>query len=80
MLFTVQHNFEHSYASDTRHWDYDIGAIEGYQLSDFAALAELVHRQYRLSSHPPSVGQNSQLSPDRMPQRVPRICFRMSPA
>lgn len=29
VLFTVQHNFEHSYASDGRHWDYDIGAIEG---------------------------------------------------
>ena len=29
VLFTVQHNFEHSYASDTKHWDYDTGAIEG---------------------------------------------------
>jgi omega-6 fatty acid desaturase (delta-12 desaturase) len=29
VLFTVQHNFEHSYASDTGHWDYDTGAIEG---------------------------------------------------
>ena len=29
VLFTVQHNFEHSYASDTPHWDYEIGAIEG---------------------------------------------------
>jgi omega-6 fatty acid desaturase (delta-12 desaturase) len=29
VLFTVQHNFEHSYASDSRHWDYDTGAIEG---------------------------------------------------
>jgi acyl-lipid omega-6 desaturase (Delta-12 desaturase) len=29
VLFTVQHNFEHSYASDDEHWDYDIGAIEG---------------------------------------------------
>ena len=29
VLFTVQHNFEHSYASDGRHWDYDTGAIEG---------------------------------------------------
>jgi omega-6 fatty acid desaturase (delta-12 desaturase) len=29
ILFTVQHNFEHSYASDTRHWDYETGAIEG---------------------------------------------------
>jgi acyl-lipid omega-6 desaturase (Delta-12 desaturase) len=29
ILFTVQHNFEHSYASDGRDWDYDAGAIEG---------------------------------------------------
>jgi acyl-lipid omega-6 desaturase (Delta-12 desaturase) len=29
VLFTVQHNFEHSYASDGKHWDYDAGAMEG---------------------------------------------------
>ena len=29
VLFTVQHNFEHSYASDGRHWDYDTGTIKG---------------------------------------------------
>jgi len=29
VLFTVQHNFEHSYASDDEHWDHDISAIEG---------------------------------------------------
>jgi acyl-lipid omega-6 desaturase (Delta-12 desaturase) len=29
VLFTVQHNFEHSYASDGRLWDYYAGAIEG---------------------------------------------------
>ena len=29
VLFTVQHNFRHSYASDSTHWDYDAGAIEG---------------------------------------------------
>jgi omega-6 fatty acid desaturase (delta-12 desaturase) len=29
VLFTVQHNFEHSYASDGEHWDLDTGAIEG---------------------------------------------------
>jgi acyl-lipid omega-6 desaturase (Delta-12 desaturase) len=28
-LFTVQHNFEHAYATDTQRWDYDTGAIEG---------------------------------------------------
>ena len=29
VLFTVQHNFEHAYASDSEHWDRDTGAIEG---------------------------------------------------
>jgi len=29
ILFTVQHNFEHSYASTNRDWDLDTGAIEG---------------------------------------------------
>ena len=29
ILFTVQHNFEHSYASDATNWDYDTSAIEG---------------------------------------------------
>jgi omega-6 fatty acid desaturase (delta-12 desaturase) len=29
VLFTVQHNFQHSYASDDEHWDLDSGAIEG---------------------------------------------------
>ncbi len=29
VLFTVQHNFEHSYASDTEGWDYDTAAIQG---------------------------------------------------
>jgi omega-6 fatty acid desaturase (delta-12 desaturase) len=29
VLFTVQHNFEHAYASDSEHWDCDTGAIEG---------------------------------------------------
>ncbi len=29
MLFTVQHNFEHAYASDTKDWDYDQGAMDG---------------------------------------------------
>jgi len=29
VLFTVQHNFEHSYAGDDAHWDIDTGAMEG---------------------------------------------------
>jgi len=32
VLFTVQHNFKHSYASDSRQWDYDTGAIDGTSL------------------------------------------------
>ncbi len=29
VLFTVQHNFEHAYASDDARWDHDTGAIAG---------------------------------------------------
>ena len=29
ILFTVQHNFKHSYATDGRRWDYETSAIEG---------------------------------------------------
>jgi len=29
MLFTVQHNFEHAYASGSTEWDYDKGAVDG---------------------------------------------------
>ncbi|MBS0379475.1 MAG: fatty acid desaturase [Proteobacteria bacterium] len=29
VLFTVQHNFPHAYASDGSHWDRDVGALEG---------------------------------------------------
>jgi omega-6 fatty acid desaturase (delta-12 desaturase) len=29
VLFTVQHNFRHAYASEEKGWDHDIGAIEG---------------------------------------------------
>ncbi len=29
VLFTVQHNFEHSYASDNERWDRDTGVMEG---------------------------------------------------
>jgi omega-6 fatty acid desaturase (delta-12 desaturase) len=29
VLFTVQHNFEDSYASDSANWDYDTGAMQG---------------------------------------------------
>jgi omega-6 fatty acid desaturase (delta-12 desaturase) len=29
ILFTVQHNFEHAYATDSDRWDYTAGAIRG---------------------------------------------------
>ena len=29
VLFTVQHNFEHAYASQTQEWDFDAGTMEG---------------------------------------------------
>jgi omega-6 fatty acid desaturase (delta-12 desaturase) len=29
VLFTVQHNFEHAYATDSVHWDADAGALHG---------------------------------------------------
>jgi acyl-lipid omega-6 desaturase (Delta-12 desaturase) len=29
VLFTVQHNFEHSYASNEEHWNRDAGALQG---------------------------------------------------
>jgi omega-6 fatty acid desaturase (delta-12 desaturase) len=29
VLFTVQHNFEHAYASDSKRWDHETGAMEG---------------------------------------------------
>jgi omega-6 fatty acid desaturase (delta-12 desaturase) len=35
VLFTVQHNFEHAYASGSERWDHDVGAIEG---TSFLAL------------------------------------------
>jgi len=29
VLFTVQHNFRHAHATDSKRWDYDVGAING---------------------------------------------------
>jgi omega-6 fatty acid desaturase (delta-12 desaturase) len=29
VLFTVQHNFEHAYATDSAHWDHDAGVLRG---------------------------------------------------
>ena len=79
VLFTVQHNFEHSYASDNAHWDPDTGAIEGTSFLVLAALAELVHRQYRLSPHSPPVGQYSELLSRRVSRRVSASVFGRHP-
>lgn len=40
VLFTVQHNFEHAYASDGEGWDYDLGAISG---TSFLILPRLLN-------------------------------------
>ena len=40
VLFTVQHNFEHSYASDNANWDPDAGAIDG---TSFLVLPPLLN-------------------------------------
>ena len=34
ILFTVQHNFEHSYGTDTKSWDFDTAAIYGTSFLD----------------------------------------------
>ncbi len=40
ILFTVQHNFEHSYASNSNNWDYYLGALEGTSYLD---LPKILH-------------------------------------
>ena len=35
VLFTVQHNFEHAYASETRDWNADVGTLEGTSYMTF---------------------------------------------
>jgi len=40
ILFTVQHNFEHSYASQDEGWDYDLAALEG---SSYLVLPKLLN-------------------------------------
>jgi omega-6 fatty acid desaturase (delta-12 desaturase) len=34
VIFTVQHNFEHSYATDSENWDSDAAAIQGTSFLD----------------------------------------------
>ena len=35
IIFTIQHNFEDSYASDTQHWDYHVAALRGTSFLTF---------------------------------------------
>ncbi len=48
---------------------YDPGD-SGIKFADFTRLVELVYRQYRLSPHPLSFRENSELSLDQVPQRI----------
>ena len=79
ILFTVQHNFAHSYASDTSHWDYEMGAIEG---SSFLILPRWLnwftaniayHHLHHLSPKFPTTAWS------RATTNM-RICLRPSPA
>lgn len=38
ILFSIQHNFEHSYASDNEQWDYYQGALEGTSYLDLPRI------------------------------------------
>ena len=38
MIFTLQHNFEDSYAADTEHWDYYQGALKGTSFFTFPKI------------------------------------------
>ncbi|TBR43209.1 fatty acid desaturase [Marinomonas agarivorans] len=38
ILFTIQHNFEHSYATDSASWDYYRGALEGTSYLDLPRI------------------------------------------
>jgi omega-6 fatty acid desaturase (delta-12 desaturase) len=39
IIFTIQHNFDSSYASDDKNWDYYKAALEGTSFLDFPAIA-----------------------------------------
>jgi len=40
IVFTIQHNFEDSYASDTQHWDYYLAALKG---TSFLRLPKIIN-------------------------------------
>ncbi len=70
VLFTVQHNFEHSYATGCATLGLRYGRHRRHQFPGAARLAELLHRQHRLSPYSPSVLEHPQLPPGAVPQRV----------
>jgi acyl-lipid omega-6 desaturase (Delta-12 desaturase) len=40
IIFTIQHNFENSYASDNNDWDYHLGALKG---TSFLTLPKIIN-------------------------------------
>ena len=60
IIFTIQHNFEGSYATDTKHWNYYQAALEGTSILTFPKLIEwfglniCYHHIHHLSSSIPN--------------------------
>ncbi|TNF67256.1 MAG: fatty acid desaturase [Gammaproteobacteria bacterium] len=60
LLFTVQHNFEHAYASDKENWDYYKGALEGSSFLIFPPILNWItadiayHHIHHLSASIPN--------------------------
>ncbi len=78
MLFTVQHNFEDSYADNSGHLEPGPGRHDRHQLPGVARMDELVHGEHRLSSRASPVGGHSQLSTRGLPSRQPGPVCRHS--
>lgn len=89
VLFTVQHNFEHSYATDCKSWDYDLGAINGTSFLVLPAWLNFFtanigyHHIHHLSSSIPSyrlVGCHNEyqhLFPDVVRVKLSEVCGAM---
>jgi acyl-lipid omega-6 desaturase (Delta-12 desaturase) len=87
LLFTVQHNFEHSYAAPTASWDYDKGAMRGTSFLVLPAWMNWFtvnigyHHVHHLSAAIPNYrlvrchSENTDLF-----GKVPRITLRQVPA
>lgn len=60
IIFTIQHNFESSYASDDAHWNYYQAALEGSSYLDFPKIANwfsadiAYHHVHHLSARIPN--------------------------